>query len=107
MKLETLLYYKDRGIEKIEVRYSGGGDSGAIDEYVFHDKHGKSINSEPTADLEDYCYKITNIIEDWWNNEGGHGQINIDLIDNSYEIINNIEHREYETYTHEGTLIDD
>lgn len=108
MKLETILYYKDNGIETIKVSYSGGGDSGAIDEYIYYDKNKKTVGSvELINDLEEYCYKITNNIEDWWNNDGGDGIITINLLNGSYEIENNIRYYEYEKYEHSGEILTD
>jgi hypothetical protein len=107
----------NHGIKKVIVSYSGGGDEGAIDEIL--------VTTNPNEDfsdavinlndydsglyslLEDYCTeKLLEIIEDWYNGEGGHGCITIDVEKGTYEIENNIRVVEYEEYIHTGKLFE-
>jgi hypothetical protein len=107
----------NHGIKKVIVSYSGGGDDGAIDEIL--------VTTNPNEDfsdavinlndydsglyslLEDYCTeKLLEIIEDWYNGEGGHGCITIDVEKGTYEIENNIRVVEYEEYIHTGKLFE-
>jgi len=107
----------NHGIKKVIVSYSGGGDDGAIDEIL--------VTTNPNEDfsdavinlndydsglyslLEDYCTeKLLEIIEDWYNGEGGHGCITIDVENGTYEIQNNIRVVEYEEYIHTGKLFE-
>ena len=48
---------------------------------------------------------ILNDIEDWWNNEGGHGVMSIMVPSGKYKINNTIYITETEDYFHEGDLL--
>lgn len=94
--LPLLVNLKDKGVTKIEITFSGSGDSGDIDELEFYtgtdyisnysreDKpHMKDyISDEQYNKLRDACYElIDECIEgaDWYNNDGGYGRIDINL----------------------------
>jgi hypothetical protein len=109
---EAVLYLKDRGVTKIEVEYSGSGDSGSIDGINYY-KAGDSfsysdldISSDMHDKLENLCYPMLDDIEDWYNNDGGFGTITIDLDKLHYDIANNVRYVHVETYVHEGNLED-
>jgi len=88
-----LLKLADLGITGIKIFYSGGGDSGAIDDIVYTTKEIedlddinylenfgdnvfvlKDLDSGLNADIENFAEeKILSDIEDWWNNDGGYG----------------------------------
>lgn len=104
--LSTMMALKDLGITKIQVDYSGGGDSGQIDDITFMGKDDKSLEvpSDTKDQVEKYAYYLLEDVEDWYNNEGGWGQINIDVINNTYHIENNIRTVEYESYIHDGEI---
>lgn len=127
----------DLGVGFIRVNYSGGGDSGAIDDIYFHsakqlpkelyseDGHldlldaiqhlgygdeeeeldnlvRESINIEV---IESWCYRnVLNSIEDWYNNDGGYGQIGIDPSNSQWHCTNHIYYTETETYDHSGLI---
>jgi hypothetical protein len=139
----ALVSLKDMGINFLHVEYSGGGDSGSIESItpystvkIMYDNNGVI---EAIGDLENYneividdhikkildsieseiIIEILNDIEDWWNNEGGYGNMYVDLTTGSY-IINNhqfgeadydeeteeydYENQEEFSYTHNGKL---
>ncbi len=91
--LPILVKLKDKGINKIEITFSGSGDSGDIDDLIYYDITDKYYysrdmvkNSYMTDEeynlLQNDCYEfIDDAIEgaDWYNNEGGFGNITIDL----------------------------
>mgnify|MGYP000085101357 CR=1 FL=1 len=91
--LPILVKLKDKGINKIEITFSGSGDSGDIDDLIYYDVTDKYYysrdmvkNSYMTDEeynlLQNDCYEfIDDAIEgaDWYNNEGGFGNITIDL----------------------------
>jgi hypothetical protein len=105
---------KDKGVAKIKVEYSGGGDSGAIDTIYFTD-HNDNLISIDLEEIPDYdedtvehiAYKYLNNIEDWWNNEGGYGVFVINIDTMEYEIENTIRIIDVETYSSAGSLLDD
>jgi hypothetical protein len=49
---------------------------------------------------------LLNDIEDWWNNDGGFGHVNIDVEEGTYEIQNSIRVTDYEEYNHTGNLFE-
>jgi hypothetical protein len=120
-----LLQLADLGVTGIKVMYSGGGDSGAIDEIIYTTE--KVTCLEDLDDLDPYSENVLNLrdlgesfysniedfatsklldeIEDWWNNEGGHGTVLITIPSGNYTINNNIYFTETETYNHNGNLI--
>ena len=120
-----LLQLADLGVTGIKIIYSGGGDSGAIDEIIYTTE--EVINLEDLDDLDPYSENVLNLrdlgeslysdiedfatsklldnIEDWWNNEGGHGTVLISIPSGNYEINNNIYISNTEEFTHTGNLI--
>jgi len=115
--INTLMIHKlkDIGVAFISVEYSGGGDSGAIETIDCLDSMHSIINmsnfenySEIQNILRDIEYyfeaTILSNIEDWWNNEGGWGDLTLDLSDLSYTIKNNINYMQTELYNHEGNI---
>lgn len=86
--LPLLVNLKDKGVTKIEITFSGSGDSGDIDELEFYtgadyiSNRQDYISNEDYNTLESNCYTlIDECIEgaDWYNNEGGNGKIYIYL----------------------------
>jgi hypothetical protein len=126
-----LLQLADRGVTGIRVYYSGGGDSGAIDDIHYTtetlDKDEESafefvselrtygddaaprlkdLDSGINSDIEDFAQdKILNDIEDWWNNDGGYGVLSILVPSGKYKIESSIYITHTEDYIHEGSLI--
>ena len=92
-----LLQLADMGITGIKVHYDGGGDSGAIDWIGYTkepcatpddvndgidnwntDTNLMDLDSSAYSLIEDFAQeRILNDIEDWWNNEGGYGDLSI------------------------------
>ena len=146
LKLEAslgLVTLKDMGINFLHIEYSGSGDSGSIESItpyskvsVEYDNDGEIVfigeldhNNEIIIDAyikgildkieNEVIIELLNNIEDWWNNEGGYGNMYVDLTTNAY-IINNhqlgeadydeeteeydYENQEEYSYTHNGKL---
>jgi hypothetical protein len=113
----------DLGVTGIQVYYEGGGDSGAIEDILVTRDKNFSITEDPEsyfdgqtslgdvysgsiADFENFLHgKLLNDIEDWWNNEGGHGYVYIEVPSGKYRIENNIRFVDYEFYAHEDSLL--
>jgi hypothetical protein len=122
----TSLLFKlaDIGITGIKVQYDGGGDNGAIEwigytnepcaspEDVFDNidawENDNVLEDKELYDLiEDFAQsKILNNLEDWWNDEGGFGNLCILVPSGDYSINNHIRVIETVPYYHEGNLID-
>ena len=120
-----LLKLADLGVTGIKIFYSGGGDSGDIDDVVytttkevaFNDIMNLSTYGEDIlylADLDGYLRddlidfaneKILNDLEDWWNNDGGYGVMIIKIPSGKYEIANTIYVTDTEEFEHDGDLI--
>ena len=120
-----LLQLADLGVTGIKIIYSGGGDSGAIDEIIYTteevttfedldylDPYSENVlnlrdlSTSFYSNIEDFATsQLLDNVEDWWNNEGGHGTVLITIPSGNYTINNNIYFTETETYNHNGNLI--
>jgi hypothetical protein len=120
-----LLQLADLGVTGIKIIYSGGGDSGAIDDIIYtteevtfledlddlypFDENVLNLSDLSTSfysDIADFATsKLLDDIEDWWNNEGGHGTVLIAIPSGNYKINNNIYISNTEEFTHHGNLI--
>ena len=120
-----LLQLADLGVTGIKIIYSGGGDSGAIDEIIYTteevtnledldylDPYSENVlnlrdlSTSLYSDLEDFASsKLLDEIEDWWNNEGGHGTVLIAIPSGDYNINNHIYISNTKEYNHDGNLI--
>jgi hypothetical protein len=123
----TSLLFKlaDLGITGVKVKYDGGGDSGAIEWIGVTREHCETpedVNDKVEdwetesnlANLDGDVYyqiesfaenKLLNDVEDWWNDEGGYGELFICVPSGKYMISNNIRVTHSENYLHEGDLI--
>jgi len=121
-----LLKLADLGVTGIKVKYDGGGDSGAIEWIGYttekcdtpedvndniddweNDSNLATLDSSAYAFIEDFAQeKLLNDIEDWWNNEGGFGDLSICVPSGKYMIDNNVRYYETKDYQHEGSLIE-
>ena len=106
------------GYHTIEVNYSGSGDSGDIDSiHLLKYKEVSSYNSN----IEDRIKEITDCevwvrnkadrileqVEDWWNNDGGQGQMIIKIPSGTYVIYNNINVTDTESHEHSGNFLNE
>ena len=124
--MSLLVRLADFGITGIKVKYDGGGDSGAI-EWIGYTKKPCETSEDVNDNVEDwadewnlakldqdlYCKleefaeeKILDDIEDWWNNEGGWGELCICVPSGKYQITNNIRITDHEIFNHEGSILD-
>jgi Fe-S cluster assembly iron-binding protein IscA len=104
---KALFDLRSNNIKTIRIDYSGGGDSGAIDNITFIDTDDdiRSILQDDTISVvENISYRMLDDIEDWWNNDGGDGTLIINVNDLSYNIENNIRYTEHQTYNHDGDV---
>lgn len=107
---KVILELKDLGVDRVEINYSGSGDSGDIEDVTYYNKAGEVVEIEGEYEdvhnkLQDYAFILLDKIEDWWNNEGGHGILSMFISQNTYSIENHIYITETEDYHHEGDLI--
>ena len=120
-----LLKLADLGVTGVKVAYEGGGDSGAVewigyttmvscktpadvdDAIMAWDAPSLAeLDSSAHTLIEDFAHtKLLDNIEDWWNNEGGYGELSICVPSGEYIISNNVRIVDTENYTHEGNLI--
>ena len=118
---QTLIQLADLGVTGIRINYEGGGDSGCIEDIMYTDKEGvsldevqnlpwgsknlKELNNELAINIENFATdKILDDIEDWWNNEGGSGTLAILVPSGEYNVENNIRRIDYDEFFHEGNL---
>ena len=122
---DLLLKLADLGVTGIKIFYSGGGDSGDIDDIVYTTSkeaafnnimnlpsHGEDVfylqnlDDELADKIKDFANeKILNDLEDWWNNDGGYGVMLIKIPSGQYEISNTIYVTDTEEFGHDGDLI--
>jgi hypothetical protein len=122
----TVLLFKlaDLNITGVKVKYDGAGDSGAI-EWIGYtaepcetpedvndnidDWAGEAnlanIDEELHTQIQNFGYVILDDVEDWWNNEGGFGELCICVPSGKYIINNHIRITETEDYFHDGDLL--
>ena len=127
LELTSLLFkLADLGITGIKVHYDGGGDSGAIEQIGYttekcdtprdvDDEIDVWDNDMSLAALDSGLYSlveefadntILNDIEDWWNNDGGFGDLCICIPSGKYIINSSIRITESEDFLHEGSLLE-
>jgi hypothetical protein len=126
LELTSLLFrLADYGITGVKVKYDGGGDSGAI-EWIGYTKKPCETPEDVNDNIEDWendwllakisadahnaieefaQEKLLDDIEDWWNNEGGWGELCICVPSGKYIINNHIRITESEDYFHDGNLL--
>lgn len=132
--MAVLLELHQLGVTGINIYYEGSGDSGGIEEgwyttqelsddidiafdTILNEVVGwstlstatniKSENPEIWDKLENFASsQLLDTIEDWWNNDGGYGNLCILVPSGKYKIYNNVRYTQIEDYYHEGELID-
>ena len=120
-----LLQLADLGVTGIRVHYDGGGDDGSIDSIDYcgglinepSDILDKTDNWSLDGDLyvlaknaakliqEWVEEQLLDQIENWWDDQGGHGDVCICVPSGKYIIYNNIRVTDYEEYVHTGDVI--
>lgn len=121
-----LLKLADLSVTGIKVKYDGAGDSGSIEWIGYTDIPCKTPedvddNMEDWVDdwvlakicadahnaIENFAQdRLLDNIEDWWNNEGGWGELCICVPSGKYIINNHVRITESEDYFHDGSLLD-
>ena len=120
-----LLQLADLGVTGIKIHYDGSGDSGSVVciaytkekcetpsdmNYIVDvwdgDQSLAQLDQNLYKEFENYAYKLLEGVEDWYNNEGGFGDICIMIPSGKYEIHNNVRIIDTEFYLHEGELLD-
>jgi hypothetical protein len=121
-----LLKLADLGITGIKVHYNGGGDSGAIEKIGYTKSYCATpedvddeidvwdssmdlyiLDSAAYTLIEDFAQEnILDNIEDWWNNEGGFGDLCICVPSGKYIVNNHINIVDTEDYFHDGNLLE-
>lgn len=126
-KIALLTQLNLLGVKEVEVEFSGGGDSGQIDSVMYSDTHGdwhqipndliswtKQAYGEQEAKpermtlndvLEDLCYRALDKCGlDWYNNDGGQGNLVIDFNETPPEIKLNVSINYTSTEDHEFVI---
>jgi len=126
LELTSLLFQlADHGVTGIKVKYDGGGDSGSIewigyttekcetpedvndnvDDWEEESRLSK-LSQDAYSAIESFAEnKLLNDIEDWWNNEGGWGDLCICVPSGKYIINNHVRVTDHEDYFHDGSLL--
>lgn len=128
-EIMSMMYqFHDLGVTGINIYYEGGGDDGYVDgisttsqkldknddESAFEEilqcdlyNQSKNKNNVLFDQLEEFATdRILDDIEDWWNNDGGYGNLCILIPSGKYKIYNSIRYTNVEIYHHEGELLE-
>ena len=126
LKLTALLFkLADLGITGIKVHFDGSGDSGAIDAIGYtlipcatpedvddvvdiydHNSCLSDLDPEAYQEIEHFAEsKLLDDIEDWWNNDGGYGDLCICVPSGKYIINSHIRITDTEDFFHDGDLL--
>jgi hypothetical protein len=127
LELTSLLFQlADLNVTGVKVKYDGAGDSGSI-EWIGFTKEPCETPEDVIDNIDDWNneFLLSNIdrelynlveefvidkllddIEDWWNNEGGFGDLSICVPSGKYMIDNHVRYYQTENYLHEGSLIE-
>lgn len=101
----------EQGVRLVRVHFSGGGDSGDIDSVDCYDdvetkqSHDKLADDFDEDGFRDALHALitSKVTHDWYNNEGGGGEININL-----ETCNlSVRSYYYETVEHDGDCFEE
>jgi hypothetical protein len=126
LELTSLLFQlADLNVTGVKVKYDGAGDSGAI-EWIGYTTEKCNTPEDVNDNIDDWetesaltnlggdlYYQIESFaeskllddIEDWWNNEGGFGDLCICVPSGKYIINNHIRVTQTEDYFHDGDLL--
>ena len=75
------------GVRRVDIEYSGYGDSGAIDcitAYGDGDEEIVAISQSARSDIEELAYEL--LPGGFENNEGGEGTLKLDLVKGAYHL---------------------
>ena len=127
----------NKNVRFINIHYHGGGDEGSIESIVAltleqafevmgwvnlpenylkqleipRYRNSNLLQVELDNDIEkiieEISYEYLNNIEDWYNNDGGYGDIVIDIKTDDYHINNNVYYTQTESYEHTGSFLSD
>jgi hypothetical protein len=101
--------YHLNGWKSIHINYDGAGDSGSVEEIQLYNpdegfsRSYQDLDGEEYLKIEEAFYRLfDHSMGDWVNNDGGYGQLVINLEDGSFT--NEVNYRVVETDTIEGSL---
>lgn len=114
-RLFPLLFkFVQTGVDRVEIGFSGSGDEGSIHSYTYF-KEVEDGQFEPLKDpitpeeegiLEAVMYDyLENLGYDWYNNDGGDGQIIIDVKLRHLACHTRLAYTAYESYEDEVELV--
>ena len=81
---------KDAGVKSVDIRYDGGGDSGQVEDVEFNGDNidSSALNDMFERDLQHLAYHLleNHYEHDWYNNDGGYGNITISFEEDEPQI---------------------
>ena len=128
-EIMSIMYqFHDLGVTGINIYYEGGGDDGYIDDISITTKKLPNNDNEDAFEeilqcvsdvqlkekhtelfnkLEEFATeRVLDDIEDWWNNDGGYGNLCILIPSGAYKVYNSIRYTDIELFHHEGDLLE-
>ena len=100
----------DLGVSAVTISFSGGGDSGDVDNPVYFNRKLKQLDKEQLGEFDTQLTDFADILlqntHDWYNNDGGHGEITLNVDEQTYEISQYIRIVNEEHYSFDGEIKD-
>ena len=112
-----LIKLANLGVTGIKIAYEGSGDSGAIEWIGYTTQPCETpedvedivdawvnpaladLDSSAYALIEDFANeKLLQDVEDWWNNDGGFGELSISIPSGKYMLNNNVRISHHENW---------
>lgn len=86
-----LASYHLQGYNELIIRYDGAGDSGSIDEIELIGNNSRNLKGDESNIIEEaFNAFFMDLTSDWYNNDGGYGEVSINLENGQFEIETNI-----------------
>jgi len=115
LKATLLTLFKMHDIARIEIRFDGYGDSGAIEQTTFFDTSGIVIECPDievpregrdvvklASLLEDFAYEVLERHHDGWEiNDGAFGELLIDVAEENFQLDCNLRFTSYDSHSTE------
>jgi hypothetical protein len=105
---EAARQFKEAGVERVHIHYDGCGDSGQIESIEYTDREGKPVDpvgkvTITEEQLTDLFYDLMQVRHSGWQDgDGGFGEFEWDLLDDSLDHTHNERFTDYDTTEHEG-----
>ena len=98
-------------VDKVEIEFSGYGDSGAINKVEYYQQGAEvpanlPLTGEEEEELKDILYDYLETLgHNWYDNDGGNGDITIDVRERKIKCNMHLAHTVYDSYEDQQPLV--